>query len=221
MQKIVVVDICGTLFRSNTTFDFLRWLFFEDKCYRIFDRLVKLKLVSFANYWLFRIFRADVIRVLALRFLKGFSRERLLELSSIFYDDFLEKKRNQEIIDRVSVYQNAAGNRVLLASATVDFVAQTISEKFGINEFYSTNLNYIDGVCQGSINNDLLGCKLNFLNDKLNCSNFECVITDNFSDVDIITHSNHSILIQYTSTRKKWQSVLSKNILDKCEIIEI
>lgn len=69
---LYVFDICGTIFKSNTTFDFLTfWLSPRSKYYSSFDKIRKTFIWKVINKITRTYFHVDITRVIALRFLKG------------------------------------------------------------------------------------------------------------------------------------------------------
>ena len=41
MKNLYLFDICGTIYRSNTTFDFLEFYLKENKCFRLYRAIYK------------------------------------------------------------------------------------------------------------------------------------------------------------------------------------
>lgn len=212
-KSIVLVDICGTLYDSNTTFDFLDFSIKEKK-YIYFRKLSKSFFWKLFNKISFRLLHIDITRTIAVSFLKGMSTEVLALKMEIFYNERLFLLKQNEVLDIVKNYISE-GKRVVLVSATLDFISRKISDEMNIKEFYSTTLNYYDGICQGSIKNDLLSNKLKFLKLQGISNDFNVSITDNFSDMDLIKVSEKSIIISKVKNLPRWESTLKKaNILN-------
>ena len=112
------------------------------------------------------------------------------------------------------------GKRLVLVSATIDCVAHAVSVYCGIPLFLSTELSYNNQVCTGRIKKDLLANKYSNIHRACGCSHFDRVITDNYSDLDIINKADSAVLIQYSKSKNKWLSLTNK-ITSKWQILEI
>lgn len=212
-KSIVLVDICGTLYDSNTTFDFLDFSI-KNKKYAYFRKLSKSFFWKLFNKISFRLLHIDITRTIAVRFLKGISTEKLALKMEIFYNERLFLLKQNEVFDIVNKYISE-GKRVVLVSATLDFISRKISDEMNIKEFYSTTLNYHDGICQGSIKNDLLSNKLKFLKLQGISNDLNVSITDNFSDMDLLKASERSIIISKKNNKSRWENTLKNaNVLN-------
>ena len=60
-DKYFLIDICGTLYQSNTTFDFIRYFFSEKPWYIRLNGLRKNKLFRFCNTKAFEY--SDILKV--------------------------------------------------------------------------------------------------------------------------------------------------------------
>lgn len=218
-KSIVLVDICGTLYDSNTTFDFLDFSIKGNK-YILFRKLSKLIFWKFFNKMSFRLLHLDLTRAIAVRFLKGMSREQLAQKMEIFYNESLSLLKQKEVIGIVDK-NTSEGKRVILVSATLDFISKKISEVMDIKECYSTTLNYNEGICQGTIKSDLLSNKLEFLSSQGFNENFNVSITDNFSDLDLLKVSEESIIITKEKNKARWEKTLQKADIVNYRIIII
>lgn len=218
-DKIVLVDICGTLFRSNTTFDFLHWLLRGDERYLKFERTRKWRIIGFLNHYIFLILGIDMIRNVALRFLKGYTHKQLLYEADRFCYNYLDKRKNEQVFCLLEKLKSQ-GKKLVLVSATIDCVAHAVSAYCGISPFFSTELGYENNICTGCIKKDLLANKYLNIYNVLGCSHFDCVITDNYSDLDIINKADCAILIQYSKSKNKWLRLIDK-INSKWQILEI
>lgn len=69
-DKYFLIDICGTLYQSNTTFDFIRYFFSEKPWYIRLNGLRKNKLFRFCNTKAFEYLEFDCLRFLLTDILK-------------------------------------------------------------------------------------------------------------------------------------------------------
>jgi len=216
-----LVDICGTLFRSNTTFDFLSWYLHDNVRYQRFCKIRKFRIVGFANHWLHRLTGMDLMRMAALRFLRGRNKEELYAAADKFYEEFLKQITNGEVLKIVEQWRSN-GLRLLIASATIDPVAQAVSKALDIPHWQSSILDYDEnGICLGRLKEDMLAQKEKMLLLKNEGNDFTCVITDNYSDNDIIGRSEYAVLVQYDGKKNKWNNIIEKSKNTKCKILEI
>lgn len=207
-QHIQVFDICGTLFNSNTTFDFLEYFFTHNR-YRLFNKFRKTFLWRIVNRFFQTLFYVDVTRILAVRFLRGYPRHVLVNAAGTFYDTFLSVRQNKRVIAQLLSYQRKENTEVVLVSATLDFIAEVIASKLRCRRYYSSSLYYEKGICQGRLKNDLLGNKVKKV---INDWRFqpEGVFTDNFSDVSLLELAQDKHIIVYPKTQKRWKKILKK-----------
>lgn len=218
-DKIILIDICGTLFRSNTTFDFLHWLFCDDKNYLRFECIRKWRIIGFLNHHIFQFFGIDIMRNVALRFLRGYTYEYLYKEADRFCYSYLDKRRNEQVFNLLEEWRNRGG-KLVLVSATIDCVAHAVSAYCGIPLFLSTELGYNNQLCTGRIKKDLLAKKYQNIHFCLGSSHFDMVLTDNYSDLDLINKADKAVLIQYGKSKNKWLSLTDK-IKSKWQILEI
>lgn len=201
----IVIDICGTLYHSNTTFDFLYWKFKGNNRYEFFFSLYHSLPWRVLSKILWEMFHYDLTRVLAVRFLKGISKDQLMLDAEIFYRNFLQKHKNQEVFDTLNELRKSADNKLTLASATLDFIAEIVAKHEEISLGVSTLLKYTNGICSGKIQNDMLGRKLDELN---NCLPLWMCITDDISDIPLIQNSINHIVVVYPKNKSKWDKVI-------------
>jgi len=219
LEKIVLVDICGTLYDSNTTFDFLDFHFKGKFNYKCFRKISKTYLWRLGNKISFQFFSLDLTRIIAIKWLRGFSKEQLKKMSVVFYDDFLADRIQKEVIDEIDILRSEQ-TRILLVSATLDFIAETVSERMQIPEYYSTKLYYTQkGVCEGKIDVDLLSVKNSYLIENNICPPYYWTITDNLSDIDLIKNSLNSTIVVPSKYKTKWDYLINKYDIKNFKII--
>jgi phosphoserine phosphatase len=217
--SVILVDICGTLYKSNTTFDFLDYYFDCHKTYHYFRLFTKTVVWKSFNLFLLKCLGIDLTRILAIRRLKGFTRNQLSEMANHFYSDYLMSRKIQPVFQLLELYKSE-GRTIILVSATMDFIAVEVARRTEIELSYSTDLQYDKcDRCKGKISMDLLGRKFLFLKGKQLNPPYAVVITDNLSDIDIVKNSLHSILITTSKTEARWKRLLLANQIDKYKLI--
>lgn len=209
-----VFDVCDTLFYSNTTFDFLRFVLERE---RDTGRLRTLQLLSRRWSPLFlglsawqRLRGGDPIKTAALRLLRGFSRPRLYALGEEFAAEFLESRKLARPHQLLRELQGQAGGRAVLLSASLDPVIAAIARRLG-TEFRSSELNYdAQGNCRGTLRRDLTGQKLVALAELLGSTALPplTVVTDNFTDRELVTAAAHRHVVVHRAAAKQfWQDL--------------
>lgn len=207
-EKIILIDICGTIFDSNTTFDFLDTML-RVSSYRRYRRFSKSFLWRAFNKICFIVFKVDWTRKIAVSYLKGYSENDLLQMSEQFYNDFLLKKQKMETIKLIKELQESKDNRLILVSATLDCIASVVAKKLKIVDVLSTSLRYEKSCCLGKIREDLLGRKLQILKKHHIMPLYDVMITNDYSDIDVIFQSRKSYVVVENNI-KRWQYLLNK-----------
>jgi len=203
-----VFDVCGTLYASNTTFDFIiEYHKYHRNRLKFFWTRILLSLpFKILNRMKFLSIRRNMIYSL-----KGESKHELFDFSQIFVDRYLGNKRKQETMQ---LLLNDPLNSVLM-SASIDPVIIAISNHLNVKA-YSSVLEYNDeGMCTGKLDVDLKGIKSNQITE----SNLELVATDNMSDIDLIKNSTLSYIITNKNNKNGWLILLSKNNVDLGKVI--
>lgn len=217
-MKIVLCDICGTLYLSNTTFDFLDF-FVKNNSYKFLKRFCLNIVTKKINALVYYFFKIDMIRSLLLLYLHGYSYEYLKSAANEFYLQFLEQRKNDLTLKKLEELR-AVGYQIFLVSATIDVVAETIGGHLNATRIFSTKLLYDKlGVCQGKIDYDLLGNKLPYLIRNNVFPPFDIVITDDFSDLSLIQNAISTYIVTYEKKLRRWNRVINKNILTNISII--
>lgn len=213
-MKVFVFDICGTIYCSNTTFDFLAYTFSNSHSFQYYRRVYQSYLWKILNKIILRLFDVDVTRVIALRYLKGYEREELLRCVENYYDDFLMLRKNSAIINAIQELKERDNIRIILLSATIDVVAEVIAKRLGVQEYYSTLLEYQDGECTGKIKKDLLGKKLALVKDLGIESMISAFFTDDFSDIPVLELAIERNIVVYPKYKKRWKKIIESRKWD-------
>jgi len=218
--SIIIIDICGTLYRSNTTFDFLEHFFAGNAARRFVIGLYKVKPAVAVNKILYSILKIDLLRTIAVHFLKGYSWQIVAEAAQKLVGEVLESKIQHPVIDVVNQI-NHAGNKLIIVSSTLDCIAGEVARRFGIETFYASELDYTNGVCAGRIKNDLLDRKLKSIEVKGLHPPFGMIISDNLSDAPLMAVSRFSYIVTRRGRLKKWKNIVSKNAISNYAFIVV
>lgn len=194
----ILVDICWTLFYSNTTIDFLDFII-KDKNYIRLRKFFSSYFGKVINLFIYKLLHYDYQRTHALKYLKGYHRKELLILAEQFYNDYLLPRR----ID--TIWTLLHKKEIILVSGTIDIIAETIASHLGAKVYYASQLYFQDNVCTGKYS-DFLLTKSNVLQHYKHLD----IITDNLTDIELIRQSHSATIIIYNN-QKRWNTLL-KNI---------
>ena len=208
MSRVVLIDIDGTLFNSNSTFDFLdslphgKWYEFYRKVgASIFGRIVnKLAIILFSK---------DIIRMIGINCLKGYSQKKLLTLGEEFYDNFLLQRKNSEVFNMLDE-EKKNDSKIILASATLDFLSEIIKKRVMADYAIATELKYKKGCCVGKILKDRLGRKMEALVETGISFPVDMTITDNVTDARLLLDSLSRVIVIYPREANKWARIIKK-----------
>jgi phosphoserine phosphatase len=218
VNKLVVADICNTLYDSNTTFDFFRYCV-QQKKIRSGTALYKLSVSRKSLlFWtwavLGRLTGKDYPKMIAVRLFRGLTPAEVHQWALEFYDNWLKHKLIRLTNE---ILQEFGSAHVVLVSSTIEPVARVIAEKLHIRDFLSTELEIQDGKYTGKILEELTGNKLKALHKKYDGNGFtiDVVLTDNFSDKELMHQSAHKIAVCYNPKQEKfWRTVPGIRILN-------
>lgn len=182
MKTLLVVDLCGTIVFRNTTHDFMRYAALGSV-----RRIAAFMILSRPAAFLFSRLNTELQRKLLIGCLRGIARTDLASWGREYARITLEMYSRSEVLDRINAAQQQ-GMRVVLASASLDFIVSGFSHVLGVEAAVSTSLKYSsDQRCLGLVDQDSTGRKLELLQEYIGESDvlFE-VITDNPEDIDLM-----------------------------------
>lgn len=216
-HEIAVIDICGTLFDSNTTFDFLDF-YIRSRRFVLFRKISKCYTWRIFNKVCFRLTGFDLTRRIALKSLRGHSRQEIASAAENFYDSVLVNKIHKPVQDIV-LNLKRSGCRLCLASATLDCIADVVARKWDIDICYSSSLSYSGSVCEGRLLDDLLAKKIECL--KLNhiYPPYDLVLTDDFTDIELLRNSTMGFVVSEQRKIPTWVKRLKKQRVENYKLI--
>ena len=216
-SRLVIFDVCDTLYDANTTIGFIRF------CQ---SRHSNASLGKALSRWLDRgspFFYAgaaaqhllgwDVARQRIIAALAGEPRSRLTDAASRYVRDILPASANQLIQDRLKAHQ-AAGDRVMLLSSSIDLVVGLIATNLG-TEYRASTLEFDGDLCTGRLSTDLTGKKADLLRGLVDPGVETWVYTDNRSDKDLVASVGRATIVLPRGRRQdRWAG-------DRCEYISL
>jgi len=202
-MKIAVFDVCGTLYKSNTTFDFLDYYFEGNRSFSVFRYFSQSILGKLVDYPLRKYFNFDIIRTIALMFLKG-EEEKVVEKSAKYFVlENLESKINHPIVDLLNSYKNQ-GYVIVLMSGSLDCLIDQVALRFESDAYFSSKLLSINGILQGSLSEDLLFNKRDVLINSYPSIKNLVVVTDNLTDLNLVKFSNEAHVLCHKEKHKQF-----------------
>ncbi len=199
LQKVLLTDICWTLFYSNTTMDFLDFVV-KDASYLRLRKLFKKPFMRYANLLCFKMFGVDLLRKKCVSYLKGMSKKELEQKAELFYQEYLNGRKIEP------VWKILNNKDIVLVSATLDVVAQTVAKHLGAKASFASTLKYVDDICTGEIEQDMLQSKGNVLGTY---KNFD-IVTDNLTDIQLVRKAREKYIVLYDNKRR-WQQKIREN----------
>jgi HAD superfamily phosphoserine phosphatase-like hydrolase len=212
-SSLFFCDVCDTLYRSNTTFDFIR--FVVAKRGRVSRML--LWAISSTQSPLFyllillnKINARDWPRQLALKSLRGMSSEELEKEATQFYQQYLVQRANQEVFQ----YIKKPGVTAILLSSSINPVIKAIAQANGLSYFCS-ELELNDGKATGQLQSDMTGRKHDMARKLMAERSIPSVgvITDNYSDWELVKLADERLVVVASEAQKNFWKPLSPHFI--------
>ncbi len=216
-SRLVIFDVCDTLYDANTTVGFIRYYLarqsnasLRNSLSRWLDRKSPFFYVGAAAKHLLG---WDLARQRIIATLAGEPRGRLTDAASEYVRDILPAFANQPIHDRLKAHQ-ADGDRVLLLSSSIDLVVSQIAAVLG-TEYRASILEFDGDQCTGRLSADLTGKKAGELRAFVDPGVDTWVYTDNRSDKDLVASVGRATIVLPRGGRQdRWAG-------DRCEYISL
>ena len=113
-NKTILVDICWTLFYSNTTYDFLH-----------------IRGNKF-NSLIYKLCGIDLVRSRAIRAFIRLPQDEQMARAERFYTEYLEPRKIAPI------WQLVKGRDIVLVSQTMEIIAEVVAKHIGAQAYYAT-----------------------------------------------------------------------------------
>lgn len=218
-EEIVLIDICGTLYDSNTTMDFLDYVFGMQRRYRRYRTMTTWLPMRILNKCSLLLFLKDPIRTYGVRFLKGLSKDEIQSFVEKFYTDYLQDRCQKPVVDLLDQYRYSP-YRLVIVSATLDCIAHKIAKTLNISTVFSSVMKYDSvGRCTGRIAVDLLHAKQKALQQHGIYPPFNLTISDNLSDAALMQQSEKSVIVCWKRKKGKWLRTICRYHLKNASIL--
>jgi len=203
---VVVFDLCGTIYDSNTTFDFLDFHFRNNQSYLRYRKISKLFATRATNKLSTRVFNYDFIRKWGVSFFRGIPKAELLVSFHEFYAQILSAKEIQ--VTKMLLEQAKRANaRIVLMSASLDIIVDELAKTLDIKERYATQLTVANDRYTGQIAGDLLGTKHRLIKLLNAGANKVIFISDNLSDANVIRHVDEFYAVSPAKNLDFWKRI--------------
>jgi HAD superfamily phosphoserine phosphatase-like hydrolase len=158
-RKVAAFDVCGTLYRSNTTFDFLDFHFSDRPFRRASLRLLRgARPFVYLNYAWNRLFHRDLIRLYGVRLLRHEPLDRLRASAAAFVREVLSARRIEPVFGLLEHYREE-GYAIVLVSASLDFIVEAVAAAVGAQAHFGSTLRTRDRAVSGGLLADLRHAK--------------------------------------------------------------
>jgi HAD superfamily phosphoserine phosphatase-like hydrolase len=193
MSPYFFSDICGTLYRANTSYRFLAYYFQRNN--RIKAAYFRLLLSLPAKVvWKLSGVVVDMewLRKHLLGLLKGEKEEKVALSAKTFVREVLPGMKNTAAWEKIN-----PDIPVVLVSATLSPVAKAIAEEMGAEAYFATQMEVVNGVFTGRIASDARNQKLEILS----VSNYapylssSIFMTDNKEDLPLVKVVREAIIV--------------------------
>jgi phosphoserine phosphatase len=220
-EKLYIFDVCGTMFHSNTTYDFLGYYFRRKNktkyliCRTVLSYPSKALLIILNKLGL----RIE-LRLFLIGLLKGENEKEVGISAEAFVKDFLLQRKNHRVQDILDQALKQHEN-VILASASLNPVVKSIAGYFNVKAHYSTVLEQTkERLYSGKLVQDIKGEKLAHLKQVMDLDKFDLIVlTDNLDDISLVKIAEKALIISKPRTLNIWKRLLDNH--PNAEIIHV
>lgn len=215
--RIAIFDVCGTLYRENTTRGFLTH-FHRSHATRSYARTEWMWTSTFSPVFYFgaiayRWLGRDLAREMLLRSLAGVPRARVEQAARDYVASVLPAKRIEPLHAKLRDHCEA-GDRVVLVSNSIDVVIEQIAHALGV-EWRASQIGFEGHTCTGRLRTDLTGRKsVELARLDPDRESTLLVYTDNRSDMDLVHEADFAtIILPPNGNKSAWRT-------DRIEFLE-
>ena len=195
-------DICGTLYKVNTSYSFLAFYFRRNN--RIKGAYFRLLLSLPAKVvWKLggAVMDMEWLRKHLLGLLKGEREEAVALEAKAFVREVLPRFKNKAAWEKID-----PDIPLVLVSATLSPLAKAIAEEMKAEAFFATQMEVKDGIYTGRIESDARNKKLELLSDSPYASYLSdsCFMTDNIEDLPLVKVVHEAIIITTSQAHQQF-----------------
>lgn len=212
MKKILAVDLCNTLYKSNTTQDFFEYSFkdFDDyKALKAKNKNINFKVINKLSN---KILKNDMSKKLITNVLKDRDVEEINNLVEKFIDNFLEEKKISKAQEIIRDYKEK-GYYIIMISASYDFIAKAVAKRLNIDEVIASSAYVENNKFTGRVKEDILYTKFAKFLDKFKDYDDLVMITDNETDYDFVKNTTKSFIVIHEKNKRFWEDRKSERLI--------
>lgn len=212
MNKILAVDLCNTLYKSNTTQDFFEFSFRDNEEYKKLKSKNKNFNFKVVNKLSNKILKNDMSKKLITTALKNLESKEINSLADRFVEEFLETKKIIKAQEIIKEYKEK-GYYIVMISASYDFIAEAVARKLDINEVIASTADIIEGKFTGKVKEDILYTKFSKFTDKFKGYDDLIMITDNETDYDFVKNTTKSYIVIHKNNKVFWEQRKNERLI--------
>jgi phosphoserine phosphatase len=203
-EKIAVFDVCNTLYRSNTTHDFVEFYLQHRPSWRLsIFRLLRIKLLGPVWAGLSWAMGRDVFRVISVKMLRGAPAEEMDRMAAEFVRTFLETRAKSRVLLLMDELRREQ-YRIVLASASFEWVVREIARVLNADGFFACTVAVEHGKIAGRYSCDIRGQKHCVVARQFPRAEDVVAITDNGEDADLIRMSSRAWIVCEQRKHQRW-----------------
>ena len=212
-KELYLFDICGTLYRSNTTYDFLKFYFKRNNKGKYLRYRMCLSLPA-KVLWKFLTFAGKRYKVR--KFLIGFLKNEDVSLvtseAHFFVKEYLNDRKINPIHQQLLEAKKNPKTEIWLISASISPVVEAIASSLGVSRFVATSLEHSNHNFTGEITEELEGKKQQILNDLgiLKPSISAVVFTDSKEDKELVFMAQEAYIVGKNVPQEFWKNYVSE-----------
>ncbi len=205
---IAVFDVCGTITRTNNTFEFVRFVLGRDRLLR-YGLLILIRLLSplASVLRINSVLGKDLLRDWQIALLRGYRPDRIEEMAHAYVEELFAKGRLRESILQAIQEEKEQGRTVYLVSAAIGPPIAALAERLGIDHCFCSELNVQDGRFTGKLRTDLLGRKESILRSLPAGVDLEhsSAYSDDVKDAGFLNRfGQRMVVLKAESERRQW-----------------
>lgn len=213
MKKVLILDICDTLYYSNTTFDFFQYL--SEEKMKIILKLKSYKIIKIINLICLKFLKRDLFKEICVYYLiKGKNLKEIEEKVYEFYEKILKEKEKKKIIKMVKEYQKL-NFEIIIISGTLEPIAKKIAKELKIKNYFGTQLKVKNNKYTGQILVDMYLSKEKIIKILLNEDKMRkklYLLTDNITDYKLIKYMEKVFIVLNKKNLSFWEKNKNKKI---------
>jgi phosphoserine phosphatase len=219
-MKLYLFDVCGTLFKENTTTGAIKYFLFQTKQYLLCIIFIfftsKLSPCFYFFMYIEKKTNVHLMSFFLYCFLKG---QDVFKFNKIIKDYILfliENKKISYVWDMIDTKDKE--DIIIIASASIEPVVAAIATAVNILYYVASDLEQKDGVFTGRYLNNIAGCKEKALikkygNEILKSGDLY-VVSDNISDRSLLERAKNAYVVLHKKQHRCLWNGIDVNFIE-------